>query len=40
MRLKEAFEESVPRKTKFMETAKAYLRSKNGKTDKIVVKKR
>lgn len=40
MRLKEAFDESAPRKTKFMETVKSYLRSKAGKTEKIVVKKR
>lgn len=40
MRLKEAFDESASRKNKLMETVKAYLRSKAGKNDKIVLKKR
>jgi hypothetical protein len=40
MKLKEAFEESAPRKNKFMETVKTYLRNKTGKNDKIVLKKR
>jgi hypothetical protein len=40
LKLKLAFNESIPRSTKFMETVKLYLKKSVGKTEKIVVKKR
>lgn len=40
LKLKVAFDETVPRSTKFMETVKQYLKKSGGKVEKIVVKKR
>lgn len=40
IRLKEAFDETAPRKNKFSETVKTYMRGRAGKNDKIVLKKR
>lgn len=40
MKIKEAFEDSAPRKNKFMETVRSYTRNQHCKNDKIVLKKR
>lgn len=40
IRLKEAFDETAPRKNKFSETVKAYMRGRTSKNDKVVLKKR